>query len=111
MVVTPETSEVLVSVERLRHDEWLARFETNPNARFVGHSAEAAFEGLLDQYQDRLPENFGRVEINGDYHRGLLQFLLFPRYRCIDCSGRGQYIGLIHVEPCRTCRGSGFVVS
>lgn len=111
MTVTPATSEMLVCVERVRHDEWLARFEKDPNVRFVGNSAEAAFEGLLDQHRELLPENCGRVEINSDYHRGHLQFLLFPRYLCRDCSGRGKYIGLIHVEPCQTCGGTGLVVS
>ncbi len=110
MTVTPDTSEILVGVERIRHDEWVARFENAPDVQFVGHSAEAAFQGLLDQHQERLPENCGRVEINGDYHRGHLQFLLFPRHRCTDCGGRGQYVGLIHVEPCQACRGSGLVV-
>ena len=32
-----------------------------------------------------------------------------PTGPCPDCGGSGRYVGLIVVEPCRTCRGSGSI--
>jgi hypothetical protein len=89
--------------------QWTASFDGVPQVAFGGMTAIGAVRRLLEgseashgtytveHHSDRASSEQIPASVIWDPPE-----LLVP---CPDCNGRGEYVGLLHVEKCRTCGG------
>src|SRR5262245_34342945 len=96
-----------------KHDpsanQWVAHFDGNPCHGFGGDMPAVAVRRLLDG-EECEPGRYLLLcdaDLAGS-HRLRLEIdwqppeLLFP---CLACEGRGEYVGLLEREVCRSCGG------
>jgi hypothetical protein len=106
--VTDHSGSIIARYEQAA-GQWTASFDGVPQVAFGGMTAFGAVRRLLDGAES----SHGTYMLNCDVDSALAgqnpnsivwdpPELLIP---CPDCNGRGEYVGLQHVEKCRPCGG------
>jgi hypothetical protein len=105
-----ENSPLRLIVERGTGDtDWLACLESDTKSACGGASIIGAVRRWLDVHKDRFPGPYAAVMAKRESTLDRHVVLLTATTTCPSCNGSGQYVGLVHVEQCQTCAGSGLV--
>ena len=92
-------------------EQWVATFEGIPQVTYGGNMPAVAIRRLLDGTEAGADcyALICDMDLSGTgahpIHRSIIwdpPELLLP---CGDCRGRGEYVGLLERETCRTCGG------
>jgi hypothetical protein len=106
----PKSADNLIVVrQNADAGQWTASFESVPQFAFGGGTAIGAvcrlLEGAESDHGTYTIECFSDLALAEQAPASIVwdpPELLVP---CPDCNGRGEYVGLLHVERCRTCAG------
>ena len=105
----PVTTEKPVRVLAFRAPDgrWRAWLDAEPDVCVSDRTARAAAMQLVEGTPGLDPGSLEIVERSGGSG-----FVVFAVSRaestpCPDCGGSGQYVGLVVVESCRSCGGTG----
>jgi hypothetical protein len=88
---------------------WSAWLESEPQQACDGTTITSAVRRWLSLNSDRFP---GPYALLLDKQKSKLDrrlMLLTAVMKCSECGGSGQYVGLVLVEECRKCEGTGLV--
>ena len=112
MALPPENKLLCLIVERGPGGrDWSACLEDEPQRGCGGATISKAVRRWLALNRDRFP---GPYAMQLDKQQSTLDrrvMLLTATSTCPECGGSGRYVGLILVENCKTCDGSGLVSS
>lgn len=94
--------ELVDGTERLL-DEFV--IDASPGAPSLSEQAASRWgDALVASLKDWEVSNFSKwLELTEPEHMAARRKALV----CRDCNGTGEYRGLIQIEVCKTCRGSG----
>lgn len=96
-------------------------FQFDPAGHWIGKIIDGdprrvtadSIPNCLEKLRDSLPPTPLGVEIiehlsrPPDYWEGVVyEGYLIPR-ACDECRGSGKYVGLVHVDSCKSCKGIG----
>lgn len=86
---------------------WFAYFANIPRVLFKGSSLALALLRLTDDIRDL--GNYRFEIVTGSEEEGRIEMDLVPIVSvvCPECRGSKVYVGLISVEPCLACGGTG----
>lgn len=107
-------AETRVIVERPPGEtEWNAWFEDDPDECYPGNVPLVALNRLMRARPDRVPRPCGIRPMDAGAPSGRLEFVLYRKSEaskpCPDCGGTGKYTGLVVIENCSACNGTGRV--
>jgi hypothetical protein len=89
--------------------QWTASFEGVPQFAFGGGTAIGAVRRLLEgaesEHGTYTIECFSDLALGEQIPASIVWDPPELLASCPDCNGRGEYIGLLHIEKCRTCGG------
>ncbi|MCH7688242.1 MAG: hypothetical protein IH899_16430 [Planctomycetes bacterium] len=89
--------------------DWSAWLESEPHQACGGTTITSAVRRWLSLNSDRFPGPYALLldEQESTLDRRLM--LLTAVTKCSECGGSGKYVGLVLVEECSTCQGTGLV--
>ena len=89
--------------------DWLAWLECEPEQACDGTTIANAVRRWLSVNSDRFPGPYALLLDEQESTLDRRVMLLTAVTNCSECGGSGQYVGLIQIEKCRTCDGTGLV--
>ena len=89
--------------------DWSAWLENETQKACGGTSIASAVRRWCSLNRDRFPGPFAMLLNEQESTLDRRVMLLTAVTQCSECGGSGQYVGLVHVEACRICEGTGLV--
>ena len=92
---------------RLDAGQWVAHFEQTPQVAYGGDLPIVSIRRLLEG-TEAVPDTYTMIcdQAGSDI---LLRSMIWDSpellFRCPDCEGRGEYVGLLERRTCPTCQG------
>src|SRR5437868_5237038 len=106
-----QSTMTIIAVYDADAGQWVARFDDRPQVAFGGDMPAVAIRRLLEG-TEAAPDGYSLIcdaDLSGlgahTIYRSISwdpPELLLP---CGDCRGKGEYVGLLERETCKTCGG------
>ena len=89
--------------------DWSAWLESETRQACGGTTITSAVRRWLSLNSDRFSGPYTLLLDKQESTLDRRVILLTAVTQCSECGGSGQYVGLVHVEACRICEGTGLV--
>lgn len=96
-------------------DQWQAWIEESPCDKGDADFAMDAVYRLLEDLEPEACDLTLHIDQDQDGSDVVIREACWQPpellFRCERCNGRGEYVGLTVVEPCKSCHGRGWMVA